>query len=389
MNPRGSGYRRGQPLVALTVILAGWVGVRAAVLTSDHSIAEAKAVPFAAPAGLPVPEPVPVASAAARHAPLSHASSPTISSPREGVFGGRVAPVLPAPLPRAKPYVPAPVLGLPAPIPVTPAETTEPAAPTARIAAGHQLLYLAALAQLPMPVLLQRAGTPETAPKSAPPRAARWSGDAWLLLRDGSKGFTLPSGIPSAAYGASQAGAVLRYRLAPSSPRRPELYLRATTALHRPRGEELAAGFALRPLPGMPVAALVEGRATRTVSGTVVRPAAALVTELPPAALPLGLRGEAYAQAGYVGGRDATAFADGQGRIEKRIISAGGWQLRAGAGAWGGLQKGARRIDVGPTATLDLPLGSAGGRLAADWRFRIGGNAAPSSGPAITLSAGF
>lgn len=386
MSPRGSGYRRGQPLVALTLILAGWVGLRAAVLNNEHAFAQAKAVPHGTPA----------ASPKATALPRPQARRPVAApAPHDSAFGGRLAPVLPAPLPRTESVPLAPVLGLPAPVVGTAGvEQDAPASPpsTARIAAGHQLLFLAGLAQLPMPALLQQAGGSGSAPapKRQPPRTARWSGDAWLLLRDGSKGFTLPAGpVPSAAYGASQAGAVLRYRLDPASARRPELYVRATTALQRPRGEELAAGFAIRPLAGVPVAALIEGRATRTVSGTAVRPAAALVTELPPADLPLGLRGEAYAQAGYVGGRYATGFADGQGRIEKRIVSTGGWQLRAGAGAWGGVQKGARRIDVGPTATLDVPLGSASGRLAADWRFRIGGNAAPSSGPAITLSAGF
>jgi hypothetical protein len=31
----------------------------------------------------------------------------------------------------------------------------------------------------------------------------------------------------------------------------------------------------------------------------------------------------------------------------------------------------------------------AGARLGVDWRFRVAGDAAPSSGPAVTLSAGF
>jgi hypothetical protein len=64
--------------------------------------------------------------------------------------------------------------------------------------------------------------------------------------------------------------------------------------------------------------------------------------------------------------------------------------VRAGAGAWGGAQKGASRLDLGPAATMGLGLGaSASARLALDWRFRVTGDAAPSSGPALTLSAGF
>ncbi|MFM5886180.1 MAG: hypothetical protein ACKOQ3_12805, partial [Novosphingobium sp.] len=247
---------------------------------------------------------------------------------------------------------------------------------------------------LPMQVL-DSAATAEAQRPAPKAIDRRWSADAWLLLRRGGNGFNLPgSGLPGAnlpvgAYGASQAGAVIRYRLAPSSPQRPSLYLRATTALHAPRGEELAAGFSARPLARVPLAAMAEVRATRTLTGTIVRPAAALVSEFPPLDLPLGLRGEAYVQGGYVGGRGATAFVDGQGRLERRLMSAGRWQLRAGAGTWGGAQKGAKRLDVGPTATLEMPLGPVGGRIAADWRFRVAGNAAPTSGPAITLSAGF
>jgi hypothetical protein len=264
-----------------------------------------------------------------------------------------------------------------------------------RIAAGHQLLYLAALAQLPMPSFSGASLAREPAPTGSRPADRRWSGDVWVLLRRGGNGFNLPgaglpgANLPSGAYGASQAGAVIRYRLAPADSHRPSLYLRATTALQSPRGEELAAGFSARPLSRLPVAAMVEARATRTLTGTVIRPAAALVSEFPPVELPLGLRGEAYVQGGYVGGRGATAFVDGQGRLERRLASVGRWQLRAGAGTWGGAQQGAKRLDVGPTATLDLPLGPVNGRVAADWRFRIAGSAAPTSGPAITLSAGF
>lgn len=215
------------------------------------------------------------------------------------------------------------------------------------------------------------------------------------MLRRCGTGFNLPGGglagggAPSAAYGASQAGAVVRYRLAPSSPNRPALYARVTSGLQSPRGEEFAGGLSARPIARVPASAMVEVRATRTASGTVLRPALAVVSEVPPIKLPQGFRAEVYAQAGYVGGRFATGFVDGQGRLERRIAGAGRWELRAGAGAWGGAQKGAGRIDVGPTATLALPLGSVGSRVSADWRFRVAGNAVPTSGPAITLSAGF
>ena len=91
----------------------------------------------------------------------------------------------------------------------------------------------------------------------------------------------------------------------------------------------------------------------------------------------------------YVGGSFATAFVDGQGRVERPLGRFGEAEVSAGAGAWGGAQKGAARLDIGPTAAVTFRLGEARGRLAADYRFRLAGNAEPRSGPALTVSAGF
>lgn len=395
--------RRGQPVVALVLLLSLWVGARGMVWAASTP-------------GRDAPQTAAALTLAGRMAPGAKDGSQPEAPPLADVPPDARAAVSIDP-PSAAPFVPvAPSvwpdaqtgpdaagteLAVPDPA-LVPAVTPLPVAPPPtggvppRIAGGHQLLWMAALSQLPMPNLQSAPARPlAPVPPQSGERKSRWSADAWLMLRRGGNGFNLPgSGLPGAnlpvgAYGASQAGAVIRYRLAPSSPLRPALYLRATSALRAPRGEELAGGLTLRPVPRLPVAAMVEARATRTLTGTVVRPAAALVSELPPATLPGGLRGEAYVQAGYVGGRDATAFVDGQGRIERRLIGLGRWDLRAGAGAWGGAQKGARRLDVGPTATLTVPLGPTGGRLSADWRFRVAGSAAPTSGPAITLSAGF
>ena len=115
-----------------------------------------------------------------------------------------------------------------------------------------------------------------------------------------------------------------------------------------------------------------------------------VVSELPPVTLPLAARLEAYGQAGDVGGRDATAFADGQLRVDRQVTRFRLAEVRAGMGAWAGAQKGASRVDVGPTMTLGVPAGKNGSmRLSMDWRFRVAGRATPASGPALTLSAGF
>jgi hypothetical protein len=379
---------RGQPLLALALLMVSWVGARAAL--------------WEAPQAAPAPDP-------ARQA------KPVVKP--EGGAAAELAPrkakrLAPAPMPRMAPVsepLPAPTFE---PTPqLDPATAKRQREVMLQSEAHYELLQVASempltereanLAAVPPPfaypaMLAAAPSPPQPAhqPEQAP-ALARWSGDAWLLLRPGGNGFNAPGAglpgaiVPAGFYGGSQAGAVLRYRLAPASAWRPALYLRAASGIERPRGEEVALGFAFRPLGKVPVAAMVEGRATRTTTGTVVRPAAALVTELPPARLPGGLRAEAYLQAGYVGGRDATGFVDGQARIEKPLASLGKFRLRAGGGVWGGAQRGANRLDLGPTATLEIPLGTATSRLAADYRFRMAGGAAPDSGPVVTVSVGF
>ena len=271
-----------------------------------------------------------------------------------------------------------------------------------RMAVGHTLLLAAGLSQLELlPALaayLQGdrpppVGVPAAAPhlaslpQHAPPLAgSRWSGDAWLMMRQDTT-TAVASGRPS--YGRSQAGAVVRYRLAPASGHAPQAYARASSALAGPLERDLAAGLSARPLPRVPLRVALEARVSQTGQGTELRPAAIAVTEFPPVRLPRGLRAEAYVQAGYVGGTYATAFVDGQGRVERAVGHIRGAEIAVGAGAWGGAQEGAARLDVGPTAAISFRLGVGHGRLAADYRVRIAGDADPDSGPALTLSAGF
>jgi hypothetical protein len=218
---------------------------------------------------------------------------------------------------------------------------------------------------------------------------ARWSMDAWALIRkDGGK---LPAaGTLPATYGASQAGSVLRYRLALNDARQPTAYLRTTSTLGGLTETSAALGLSAKPLPSVPIIAAVEGRLTQQSGHRRVQPAAMAVTAMPPLALPGALRAEIYAQGGYVAGRYATPFADGQVRVDRSVLHLGRAEARVGAGAWGGIQKGASRLDAGPGAVVSMPLTpKVFGRLAVDWRFRVGGNAEPDSGPALTVAAGF
>ena len=381
--------RRGQPVIGMALLLVSWIGVRAALLESESYSAQAEAVTASRPAvagrshgdgprtllaepGLK-PSGQPGQAQQTPNSDADRAVTPTI--------------VAPTPLPALAPIAaPTPQL---APIaPPSPAPLDQQ-----HLAAGHQLLYLAALSQIPLPpeALAAHPAKPSSLPAPAAPiswQEHRLSGDAWLLLRRGGTG--AGPGVPNpASYGASQIGAVLRYRLAPSSPLRPTAYLRVTSAVRAPHDEELAAGLMLRPIKRVPISLMGELRATRLQSGTALRPAILAVSEFPPIPLPGGFRAETYGAAGYVGGRFATPFAEGQLRLDRRIARIGQAELRAGGGVWGGAQRGANRLDAGPGATLGFPVGAGGARLSADWRFRLSGKAAPTSGPAITLSAGF
>ncbi len=382
--------RRGQPVIGLALLLVSWVGVRAALLESDGYSVQAEPVQADAVAGIAhrdglsasqTPAPSLPTKRSAEIAP-PQASAPANMVPQAPLMpgGSSLAPIAP-PVPQVTPIAP------PSPAVLGPGVLDRQ-----RLAAGHQLLYLAALSQLPLP---PEALAARPQPTPAPPQTAaanwnerRFSGDAWLLLRRGGTGAGTGGPIP-ASYGASQAGAVIRFSLAPASPLRPALYLRATSAVRAPHDEELAAGLAFRPVKGLPVRAMAELRATRLQSGTALRPAILLVSEFPPLPLPGGFRAETYGAAGYVGGRFATPFAEGQFRLDRRIARFGPAELRAGAGAWGGAQRGASRLDAGPGATLGFPVGPGNARISADWRFRLAGKAAPTSGPAVTLSAGF
>jgi hypothetical protein len=379
--PRPTERPRGEPLVVLALICGGWFALRILLWQS--------------PFGLPH-------QAALRIAPL-----PTLphvdQEAGDGSRGDR---------PPMRPLVPGPgdarIIEPPPPpwptLEVSPNVAqplpTVAEKPSAREIVGQQLLLAAAFAHMELqPEITAYADAAHRAEASGralagdtpiagrPARPDRWTGDAWLLMRNGSSGPLAP-GTPS--YGRSQTGAVLRYRMAATNGHRPVAYVRATRALAGPHESEVAAGFAARPLAGVPLSLAGEVRVSERPAGREVRPAAFAVTELPPARLPLGLRAEAYAQAGYVGGHFATAFVDGQARIDAPVVRLGSnARMRAGGGVWGGAQKHAARLDVGPSATLSFPLGDTQSRVALDYRMRVAGDAAPESGPVLTISAGF
>ncbi|MDE2562384.1 MAG: hypothetical protein KGL48_09070 [Sphingomonadales bacterium] len=381
--------RRGQPLVALALLLAGWAGFRVALF--EHGLPraprpEAQGISpelFATPVA-------PDADGMARALPAAAIALPSADRMPAAQRFFEPLPRGPGLLPPAAPVPPAP--GLP--------PWSGP-----RIVAGHQLLLMAGLGYLSLPdavrPALGAAPGPVAQDREPPPAASaagaitawtapsRWSGDGWVLLRGGGQSASLASLSP--AYGGSQAGAVARYRLGRGTRRSAYVYARATGALDMPGDEpEAALGAGLRPVAALPVRLLAEVRARRSGPGLAVRPAIAAVTELAPVRLPGGFEGEVYAQAGYVGGHDATGFLDIQALAERSVVRpARGADLRIGGGVWAGGQRGAARLDLGPRVSLRVGLGGASSRVALDWRVRVAGNAAPSNGAALTVSAGF
>ena len=218
--------------------------------------------------------------------------------------------------------------------------------------------------------------------------SSAWRIDAWLVAREG-RSLPTEGGSRPASYGGSQAGAVLAYSLDRSSARRPAAYFRANRDLGSDGQTDTALGLRVRPLAKIPIDFHAEARATHRDGSTELRPAAFVAGGFEQGRLPMEVTARAYGQAGYVGGDFATLFADGALVAERRAVNFGPGGLSLGAGAWGGAQKGASRVDVGPAVTLNLSAAGAPVRLEAGYRVRVAGNAAPGNGGVLTLSTGF
>jgi hypothetical protein len=72
--------------------------------------------------------------------------------------------------------------------------------------------------------------------------------------------------------------------------------------------------------------------------------------------------------------------------VEHGLTKIRGNHVSGGFGVWAAAQPGVRRLDIGPRLSAKIPLNNGGMRVSADYRFRIGGNANPQSGPSISLS---
>lgn len=216
-------------------------------------------------------------------------------------------------------------------------------------------------------------------PTSTQRRAKRWSADFWLVVRGGSNRQT---GFGGGELGGAQAGARFAYAL--DRNRRLAAFARVDTPLSG-MGREAALGFDWRPT-SLPVRIVGEER--MPLDGGKPAPAAGLVGGFGPV-LRHGFRLEGYGQAGIIARRGGEGFADGAVRATKPIGTLANLAFDLGAGAWGGAQREAARLDIGPTLGASVPIGEHAIRIALDWRERVAGMARPGSGPALTIGASF
>ncbi|WP_232089695.1 hypothetical protein [Sphingomonas sp. HMP6] len=198
---------------------------------------------------------------------------------------------------------------------------------------------------------------------------ARWRGD-----RTGGLGGQL---------GGSQAGARVAYLF--DRKHRIALAGRVTSPLGRGL-REAAIGVEWQPTR-LPIRVVAEQRFA--VDGGRSGPALGMVGGIGPVALPRDFRLEAYGQAGVIRRAVTEPYADGAVRIAHPLATVGGVPIDLGAGVWGGAQRGAARLDLGPSVGVSLPLGQQRVRVMLDWRQRVAGDARLGSGAALTLGTDF
>ncbi len=214
---------------------------------------------------------------------------------------------------------------------------------------------------------------------AGPPRFDRLQLTAWALLRGTGKGTIPTTSLASGGtLGGSQAGARLTYRFNEAW----AASIRTSSSVGGVRGAEVAGGVRWQPFRSIPVAFTAERREGLGRFGG--RSAFALFAEggLYHRALFNKVYLDGYIQGGVVGMRNRDLFVDGGATLSRPI-----WRnISGGIGVWGAAQPGLYRLDAGPRITMQVRRGI---KVHADYRQRLIGNAAPPSGPAVTLAADF
>lgn len=224
---------------------------------------------------------------------------------------------------------------------------------------------------VPTPLLLVLPTSPPAPVTTYHTVPARWSGSFYALTRGSGRSGVAPT------LGATQAG----------------------VRLYRKLGASVAATASIAASP------TAGGSREATIGVALRRGSAGVIAEHGLAIGDGGLRGyrlvgfagfakplaqgfalDGYGQAGIT---PLGPFADGSVSVERSVSRADGMQISAGFSSWASVQRGARRLDIGPQLVARVPIGKQRVRVSAEWRARIAGNAQPSSGPSVTLGADF
>jgi hypothetical protein len=345
---------RGRPLRFLGASLAGWIGLRAVMLWPHAATVPdlARALLPGTPAGMVAP---PLAQlpmmTSVGHAPLA-LWVPTARA--ASARGGHA---------RDPDRLALALLGF---AQFGPSEDAAGAATPAQAAPP----LLAGLPRaVPSVVLAARTGAP-----------SRWSGSLWLVARGGGGVATAPLG---GQLGGSQAGLRLAYLL--DRKHRIAAMARVTSPLGAGL-REAAVGIEWQPTR-LPVRIVAEQRVA--LNAGQGGPAITVVGGFGPLPIGGGFRLESYAQAGAIHRDRTEGFVDGALHLSHPLTTLGTIPIDLGAGLWGGAQRGAARLDVGPSISATLPIAGRQARLSLDWRERVAGQARPGSGVALTLGADF
>ncbi len=215
-------------------------------------------------------------------------------------------------------------------------------------------------------------------------RKDRISISAWSLVRPRATIGRISDG----QLGGSQIGVSgLAYIYSPSARVRVATSGRVSAALGSAQEREAALGFAL---VGTGKLGWRAGLERRVRFGKLGQSSWAALGVAGFDKLPIrpGLTASGYAQFGMVGRKRRDGFADASATIDFDLAHLGNGTLRAGLGAWGAVQPDLARFDLGPNLSwrpekMGLPA------ISVQWRQRLAGNAAPASGPAITIGADF
>lgn len=329
---------RGRPIRFLFLVIGGWTGARFGLLWSQVGLTGAV-----------------------------HRLVPVAAAPREIVAA--------APLAVRHPVVPA-FRSVPAP------PMFRLTGPMAELPAPHAVM-VAVLGALAVQPVEQAQGAALIVPVSrqAPPfLPSRWSGSAWLLMR-GRSG--LSSGFGGGQLGGAQGG--MRIGYAVDAGRHWAIAARFSNPIFS-AGREASLGVEWRPA-ALPIRLIAERRFA--IDGGAGGTAIGLVGGSGPAPIGHGIALETYGQAGAIARHGVEGFVEGAARLSHPAAEIGGLRLDLGLGAWGGAQRDASRLDLGPSLTFAIPLANRRLRAALDWRQRIAGRAHPGSGLALTLGTDF